>query len=565
MSYIALYRKWRPMVFEDVVGQKYISDILKNQITTGRISHAYLFCGTRGTGKTSTAKIFSKAVNCMDNQDGNPCNKCIMCKGLDEGSIMDVIEIDAASNNGVDNIRDIRDEVIYSPAKGKYRVYIIDEVHMLSTGAFNALLKTLEDPPSHVIFILATTEPHKIPATVLSRCQRFDFKRISTGEILDRISMIARQEGINIDNDGLRFISGIADGSMRDALSILDRCIAFGGNHIKYDDIVKILGVVDKTFLFDISLSIAKYNSDKVMNLLEKLIMEGRDITHFIDDLIVHFRNLLMCKIMQKPEGVLDTTNDDLMNLKRLSEEFTQERLVYCIKELSETFLSAKWASNPRVILEISLMKLCRKNIDTNPEALLDRIAELEKIIMQNKINIVDAHEHGSKEEKEESIEHHKDTKKLNKPETKDDSKLKEQFNVEIAEIEHEHEEYNEEYNKESSVKKVINLWSEIIKNIKSNQKKLYGSLNGGKIKVQEHNGRLAIVFEKYPIYKQQVEREALTIENMIKEITGEEVKIKCFMQDELEDKDTNKEEDKLSQLMGMQAEFGDIVKVYDE
>jgi|LSQX01.3.fsa_nt_gb DNA polymerase-3 subunit gamma/tau len=564
MSYTALYRKWRPIVFEDVIGQKYISDILKNQILSGRISHAYLFCGTRGTGKTSTAKIFSRAVNCMVNKEGNPCNECVMCRGLIEGSIMDVIEIDAASNNGVDNIRDIRDEVIYSPAKGKYRVYIIDEVHMLSTGAFNALLKTLEEPPSHIIFILATTEPHKIPATVLSRCQRFDFKRISTGDILERLSLVAKQEGINIDDDGLRFISGVSDGSMRDALSILDRCTAFGGKNIKYKDIVKILGVVEKAFLYEFSLGIARYNPDKVMGLVEELIIEGRDITHFIDDLIVHFRNLLMCKVVKHPNDVLDTTNDDLADLKRVSDEFTQERLVYGIKELSETFLAAKWANSPRVILEIALMKLCRENIDTSNDALLARIAELEKIILRDGITIdnVSSQMMSNNNIKEKPIL--EDTKKVS-------SKAEEQYDAEpVTDLNKdftkpkEEQNNNDETSKKDNIQDVIKLWPEIIKSIKDNQKKLYGFLTGERVDVKEQDGKLAIVFE-FPIFQQQVQKEVQTIENIIKEITGQTVKVKCFMKDDLGEEEKSIKEDRLSQLADMQTKFGDIVEVYDE
>jgi len=234
MAYQALYRKWSPLTFDDVIGQSHITQTLVNEIVHNRIAHAYLFCGTRGTGKTSTAKIFSRAINCLNNHNGNPCNECEICKGILDGSNMDVVEIDAASNNGVDNIREIRDEVAYAPSKSKYKVYIIDEVHMLSSGAFNALLKTLEEPPSHVIFILATTESHKIPATILSRCQRFDFKRISTDDVVNRLKQIIQKDHINIDDKGLRLIARVSDGSMRDALSILDQCIAFGEQTITY-------------------------------------------------------------------------------------------------------------------------------------------------------------------------------------------------------------------------------------------------------------------------------------------------------------------------------------------
>ena len=297
MAYQALYRKWRPDNFEDVKGQDHIVTTLQNQIKADRIGHAYLFCGTRGTGKTSIAKIFAKAVNCEHPINGSPCNECESCRAIATGNSMNVIEIDAASNNGVDNIRQIRDEVQYSPTQGKYKVYIIDEVHMLSIGAFNALLKTLEEPPSYVIFILATTEAHKIPVTILSRCQRYDFHRISIETISDRLSQLMQAENINVEDKAIKYIAKAADGSLRDALSLLDQCIAFYlGRDLKYENVLDVLGAVDTQVYAEMLSLITMSDTTAVMELIEKLIMQGRDIGQFVNDFIWYLRNLLLIK-----------------------------------------------------------------------------------------------------------------------------------------------------------------------------------------------------------------------------------------------------------------------------
>ena len=297
MAYQALYRKWRPLEFEDVKGQEHIVTTLKNQIRADRIGHAYLFCGTRGTGKTTVAKIFAKAVNYEHPVDGSPCGECPTCKAIAEGRSMNVIEIDAASNNGVDNIREIRDEVQYSPTEGRYKVYIIDEVHMLSIGAFNALLKTLEEPPAYVIFILATTEAHKIPVTILSRCQRYDFHRISIETIAGRLSQLMEAEHINVEEKAIRYVAKAADGSMRDALSLLDQCIAFYlGQDLKYENVLEVLGAVDTAVFAEMLSYILKADTYACMQLLEQIIMQGRDLGQFVSDFVWYLRNLLLVK-----------------------------------------------------------------------------------------------------------------------------------------------------------------------------------------------------------------------------------------------------------------------------
>ena len=317
MSYQALYRKFRPQEFEDVKGQEHIVTTLKNQIKADRIGHAYLFCGTRGTGKTTVAKIFAKAVNCEHPVDGSPCGECPSCRAITEGSSMNVIEIDAASNNGVDNIRQIREEVTYRPTEGRYKVYIIDEVHMLSTGAFNALLKTLEEPPSYVIFILATTEAHKIPITILSRCQRYDFHRISIDTIAARLSELLKVEGVEAEEKAIRYVAKAGDGSMRDALSLLDQCIAFYlGQTLTYDKVLDVLGAVDTEVFSKLLRKVLAGDVTSAIRILEDLIVGGRELSQFVGDFTWYMRNLLLVKTSDNPEEAIDVSSENLKLLK---------------------------------------------------------------------------------------------------------------------------------------------------------------------------------------------------------------------------------------------------------
>ncbi|MDY5210964.1 DNA polymerase III subunit gamma/tau, partial [Intestinibacter sp.] len=313
----ALYRVYRPKNFSDVVGQEHIVRTLKNQIENNNVGHAYLFCGTRGTGKTSTAKIFSRAVNCTNLHNDEPCNECESCREILEDKTMDVVEIDAASNNSVDDIRELRENVKYSPAKSKYKVYIIDEVHMLSQGAFNALLKTLEEPPSYVIFILATTEPHKIPATILSRCQRFDFKRVTVKDISERMKYICEKEGIDADEKALNLIARNSQGALRDALSILDQCISFQGHTISYNDVIELLGSVNIEQLFDLAESIIKEDTKKSLQILNDFIVWGKDVRNLVNDLIDHFRNLMVCKISNDLDDIISLPEETIDLLKQ--------------------------------------------------------------------------------------------------------------------------------------------------------------------------------------------------------------------------------------------------------
>ena len=380
MSYMALYRKFRPGQFEDVKGQDHISQTLQNQIKANRIGHAYLFCGTRGTGKTSVAKIFAKAVNCEHPVDGSPCGECEMCRAIGEGRSMNVIEIDAASNNGVDNIREIREEVAYRPTEGKYKVYIIDEVHMLSIGAFNALLKTLEEPPEYVIFILATTEAHKIPITILSRCQRYDFKRISIDTISDRLLDLMKREQVEVEERAIRYIAKAADGSMRDALSLLDQCIAFYlGQKLTYDHVLEVLGAVDTEVFSRLLRELLARDVAKVLKTVEELVMQGRELGQLTTDFTWYLRNLLLAKSSDNMEDVLDVSSENLEQLKEEAQMIENDALIRYIRIFSELSNQLKYATQKRVLLEVALIKLCKPAMEVNQDSLLDRIRAIEE------------------------------------------------------------------------------------------------------------------------------------------------------------------------------------------
>ncbi len=379
MSYTALYRKWRPAAFGDVKGQDHIVQTLKNQIVSGRIGHAYLFCGTRGTGKTSIAKIFARSVNCEHPVDGSPCNTCPVCRAIAEGSSMNVVEIDAASNNGVENIRDIREQVQYPPTDGKYRVYIIDEVHMLSIGAFNALLKTLEEPPSYVIFILATTEVHKIPVTILSRCQRYDFKRIPADTIADRLREVTKAEQIDIEEKAIRYLAKAADGAFRDALSLLDQCIAFHfGEKLTYDYVLDILGAVDQTIFSRMFQAVAERRTRDCILCLEEMVIQGRELGQFVNDFIWYLRNLLLIQTAEDAEGLVDMSEDNLRQLKEDGALTDKEALIRDIRVLSELSNQLRYASQKRILIEIALIKLTKPEMEVNIDSLLERVASLE-------------------------------------------------------------------------------------------------------------------------------------------------------------------------------------------
>lgn len=380
MSYTALYRKWRPQIFEDVKGQDHIVTTLRNQVSSGRIGHAYLFCGTRGTGKTSVAKIFARAVNCEHPVNGSPCGTCSSCQQIGAGNSLNVMEIDAASNNGVENIREIREQVQYPPTEGKYRVYIIDEVHMLSTGAFNALLKTLEEPPSYVIFILATTEVHRIPITVLSRCQRYDFRRITADTIAARLKELTDAERMPVEERALRYLAKAGDGSMRDALSLLDQCAAFHyGETLTYEHVLDVLGAVDNQVFRELFIAIRENHVTDCIRTLEELVAQGRELSQFVVDFIWYMRNLLLLKTAEDAEELLDMSEDNLKLLREDAALADENTLMRYIRVLSDLSGQMRYAAQKRVMVEIGLIKLCKPSMEQNLDSVLDRLRILEE------------------------------------------------------------------------------------------------------------------------------------------------------------------------------------------
>ncbi|MDR1642376.1 MAG: DNA polymerase III subunit gamma/tau [Clostridiales bacterium] len=379
MAYTALYRKLRPQLFSEVVGQAAIVQTLKNQLKSGRISHAYLFCGTRGTGKTTTARIFAKASNCPNLHDGEPCNTCEICRGIQEQRSLNVVEIDGASYNKVENVRDIRDEVKYPPTEGKYKVYIVDEVHMLTNNAFNALLKTLEEPPPHVVFVLATTDPQKLPATILSRCQRFDFKRISSHDIVKTLQEHFAQDNTVFEEDALRHIAGVADGALRDALSLADQCISFYyGEEITLEKVLSLLGAADPQTLFSFAKAIIDKNAATAIEMIQQLSMDGRDMAQFATDMIQHFRNLLVAAAVEKTTSALDYSEERVAKYREQGKKVQNYMMISYINAFSSLLREMKYASNPRVMLEIVAIRLCGPGADDSYTEVLKRIDDIE-------------------------------------------------------------------------------------------------------------------------------------------------------------------------------------------
>ena len=379
MGHLALYREWRPQNFDDVVGQEQVVYPLRQAVISQDIGHAYLFCGTRGTGKTSLAKIFAKAVNCLDPHEGNPCNACEICEGINKGSLLDVLEIDAASNNSVDNIRRITDEIVFTPSQAKYKVYIIDEVHMLSQGAFNALLKTLEEPPAHAIFILATTEPQRLPATIISRCQRYEFRRIPSEKIIERLAQIAAKEKIDISADGLAAIARIADGALRDAISLLDQCSSGFSGRIEKDDVLRLSGMVQDEFIADFTEALFDQDLSRLLNAVEELQMSGRNIRRFLQDFIRTLRNLLVCKLSQDSSTLPELSDKDFRRLQNLSGRISRPALMGLIVRMSALDNDLRWAGDPRTSLEIAL--IAEMNEGHFPEAAAVPAAPAEKTV----------------------------------------------------------------------------------------------------------------------------------------------------------------------------------------
>jgi DNA polymerase III subunit gamma/tau len=536
-AYTALYREWRPKTFDDVVGQKHITITVKNQIKNNRIAHAYLFCGTRGTGKTSTAKIFAKALNCQNLKDGEPCNECDMCKKIGSGLAIDVTELDAASNNGVDNIRDIIEDVQYPPQEARYKVYIMDEVHMLSAGAVNAFLKTLEEPPKNVVFILATTDPQKLPITILSRCQRFDFKRIKNEEIFGRLRKIVDSRGIFADDNSLMLIARISDGAMRDSLSILDQAISMGGGKVEYSNVVNMLGLVTNENLLKLTEAIIEKNVEKSIRLIDDIILGGKDSYNFTKDLITHFRNLMIVKVSQSPEEILDMSQENIDLIKEQAQRIRIEEVMRNIRILQESEEQAKWSKQSRIYLELAVIKMCKIEYDTSKEVLLSRINKLEEAIKQGRIVV--SKEAGASAAAKEV----KEIKKVS--ETKQVSNPIEEFNSQS----------------EITIDTVKKAWKDILETFKSRRLMvLYASLMTGRL-VGCSGGVVEILYEEqFAFNKQRLEKD----ENrkLVEEIFSEALKEKVRVRYKVEQKEKAEQasEDIILQTFGE-----DMVEIIDD
>ncbi|NNU78572.1 DNA polymerase III subunit gamma/tau [Clostridium estertheticum] len=538
MAYMALYREWRPRTFGDVVGQEHVTITLKNQINNERIAHAYLLCGTRGTGKTSTAKILAKAVNCLNSDNGEPCNECEMCKKINAGTAIDVTELDAASHNGVDNIRDIIEDVQYPPQEAKYKVYIIDEVHMLSIGAVNAFLKTLEEPPSNIIFILATTDPQKLPITILSRCQRFDFKRIKSLDIFDRLRKIVTEQGVFAEDNSLKLISRVSDGAMRDALSILDQAISMNEGSVEYDNVVEMLGLVTNESLIKLSDSIIDRNIETSIKGINDIVSSGKDVYVFIKDMTTHMRNLLMVKVSDNAYDILDISSENIEILKKQAASIRIEEIMRNIKILQDAEQQAKWSKQNRIYLELAVIKMCKIEYDTSKEVLLARVNKLEEIIKQGKITVAC-----------ESIT----TRATENSGSKIASKTKEKTEIRPVQIHN--------ANSNLTVEIVKKSFKDILDMFKTRRHMvIYASLMTGEI-VSCNGGVIELGYEKqYAFNKVRLEKEENknVIEEIFSELLKEPVKIKYTI--EAQEKEEKSPEDILKETFGE-----DIVEILDE
>lgn len=465
--YLALYRKWRPKTFEDVISQPHITVTLKNEVKNNRTAHAYLFTGPRGTGKTTCSKILSMAVNCENPVDGNPCMVCESCIGIEQGSILDVVEIDAASNNGVDNIRQLRDEANYTPSQCKYRVYIIDEAHMLSTGAFNALLKIMEEPPSHVLFILATTEAHKVPATILSRCQRFDFRRIKAEDISERLLTIAAQEdAFTLQEEAAQLIARLADGGMRDALSLLDQCIAYS-KEVTTQIVVDAAGIVGKDYLYEITDCILSQNAANAVMVIDKLYSMSKDLQGLLEEMIHHFRNIMLTKTVKQSQALVSVLPNELEKLQQYSQNIQLSTVLYIIAEMQECLDKMGKSIDRRLCFELCLIKLCTPSLNTSNDALIARLDKLEAMIKNGAIMT--------------SVAPKQEQQVISSPVAQTEEQLSQERVVSKPVEEQQATKSPQEEGKQSTEIAPLMEWAEILDEIKQTDKPLWGVLHGSK------------------------------------------------------------------------------------
>lgn len=526
MGYVALYREWRPQQFSDIVGQEHISRTLQNAIQNDRIAHAYLFCGPRGTGKTTTAKVLAKALNCANGPGVEPCNRCENCQRVTEGNSMDVMEIDAASNRGIDEIRDLREKVKFAPTQGKYRIYIIDEVHMLTTEAFNALLKTLEEPPAHVIFVLATTEPHKIPMTILSRCQRFDFRRIGLSDIVNRLRIVVEDLGVKAQDDALNLIARTAEGGMRDALSVLDQCISFGGDQVLISDVEAILGTVNAEFFLRMTDCFVEHDVTKGLKFVDELVSQGKDVRQFAKDLTEHFRNLLIIAAAGRVEELVLVSAEMLTEMEKQASELGQKRIINLIELFTSTEREMKWTSQPRLILELAVIKAGERSLAVDYTELVERVAQLEARLSQMaggaaaNLGSLKSGTQVKPVPKGRGKEEANNRPPMSQPENNMNAVSLNTGNIK-PDIDAE------------AIKK---CWPDILERIKKVQMSARAFLIEGK-PVDIRNGHLILCFsEEYGFHKEKVEQPDTrnAIEHVIKEVTGANLKLQCKFADEL-------------------------------
>lgn len=545
--YQALYRKYRPKTFDELLGQKHITTTLKNQVLNGNIGHAYLFSGTRGTGKTSAAKILSRAVNCLNPKDGNPCNQCDSCKGILDESIMDVIEMDAASNNSVDDVRDLKEKVIYPPAKTKYKVYIIDEVHMLSKGAFNALLKTLEEPPKHLIFILATTEPERLPQTILSRCQRFDFKRITTRDITQNMRSIANELNIQIDDGALRLIARNSDGAMRDALSLLDQCFSFNGDKISYEDATNILGIANKDLINNMALDIKEKNLEKVLLAIDEIIQKGKDINQFIKDLINFFRDLMIVKTSSNPNEILET--EDIESLQEICKNMNLEYILKALNILTNAESQGKWSSQPRIILEMAAVKLVNLEDEISLE---ERVKRLEQGIRPIE---------KPKEIKREIVSSTESMVRPSEDIAKQiENKEKEKEILEEGSIEEEIIQEPREDGYTLTLDKISDEWQKVLQNIKAKKINIYALILEGELLSFENNLLTIGYKESYGFHREAINapQNKKLVEEIVSKYFNREISINFIIKDNfIKQNKEGKKEDAIKDVIDF---FGETI-----
>lgn len=538
--YQALYRQYRPKTFDEVLGQEHVVNTIKNQIQNGNIGHAYLFSGTKGTGKTSVAKIFSRAVNCLNPVDGNPCNECEICKGILDETIMDVIEMDAASNRGIDDIRELKDKTMYPPSRAKYKIYIIDEVHMLTEQAFNALLKTLEEPPKHLIFILATTEPEKLPQTILSRCQKFDFKRIKTVDLIKNMNKICGELNIPVEERALKLIARNSDGSMRDCLSLLDQCISYKEGELKHEDVLDILGIANTELLFSLVDNIMGKDLENALFKIDEIIQDGKDINQFIKDLIFHFRNLLIVKTSNNPMEIMDIDEETVEKYIVQVKDMSVDYILKVLDILNTSEAQAKWATQPRIILEMAIIKIVKIE---ERMALEERVKKLEEIIKGGEIPIVKANE----------------TKTVEKTITK--SKPKKIIEEPKREPEPEPEPIVDD-GVELPFETIKNNWENILQVVRDSRASTHGLLREGE-PISFSNNKLEIGFKDgYGFHKEAISKDENKelVEKIISNYFNKNISINFIMIDNFVEEENTTDKDSIQEVTDFFGE--DIVEI---